>query len=234
MIKSLLLSFILVLSYAHADESQNEGLMQDFDSLGGNKVLLEKAQVLAPDQKVTIVQNRIVERSRRWELAPEAAMVLGGDSYVRTQALGMNVHYHINNRWSLGGKFNYNFNSLSSEGESMINDSQTLGKAIVPDIDYPKNQSLLLVNWYPIYGKLNLLDKGVLHFDIYALLGGGNVQLASGQTDTYTAGGGIGFWVSQHLTARLEMRYQQYKVQRLTDSPTLGITAASAQMGYLF
>ncbi|MEI7973586.1 MAG: hypothetical protein WCH11_04380, partial [Bdellovibrio sp.] len=52
-------------------------LLQDFDSLGGNKVLLEKAQALNPEQNVYVVQDRIVSRKNRFEIAPEFHSVLG-------------------------------------------------------------------------------------------------------------------------------------------------------------
>ena len=228
--KHIIFSIIILASInTYADE-----LMKDFDSLGGNKILLEQAQALQPDQKVSIVQNRIVSREKRVEVAPEAGLVLGGDSYVQTRSMGLNGHYHFNPRWSLGLKYQTNFNSLSPEAESMINDSQTLGKALVPDIDFPKQQGFALINWYPFYGKVNVLDKGIAHFDVYGLLGYGNVQMKTSTSDAWTVGGGIGFWLSQHLTTRLEMRYQTHKAQRLTGPSQLHLTVASFQMGYMF
>ena len=81
---------------------------------------------------------------------------------------------------------------------------------------------------------MNLYDLGVTHFDIYAVLGGGQVFLNSGNAPTYTAGGGIGFWFSQHLSTRAELRYQGYKAKRLDGEAQMSLTVADIQVGYLF
>lgn len=208
-------------------------LMKDFDSLGGNEALIEKAKVLQPEKSEYIVQNRTVDRRNRVEIAPEFTSVMGGDAYLRTQMMGMNAHYHITPRWSAGVKYGYMANQLRPEGENLITDTTVTGKAFIPAIDYPKQEILALINWYPIYGKMNLLEKGVLHFDLYLLAGAGQIELKSGNKTTYTAGTGIGMWFSQHLTSRLEFRYQNYKATNYTGENNMDLTLASLQMGYL-
>lgn len=212
---------------AHAD------ILQDFDTLGGNDVLLDKARALQPEMSVGVVQSRIVNRKRRLELSPEYSNVLGGDAYNNTQNIGFNAHYHFTPQWSVGVKYNYSMNELRPEGEHLIKDSTTLGKTLVPEIDYPKQQYMALVNWYPIYGKMNLYDLGVSHFDIYALAGVGQVQLKSGDASTWTAGGGLGLWLSQHLSTRLELRHQSYTAKRYTGDVNMNVTVAGVQVGYL-
>jgi outer membrane beta-barrel protein len=92
---------------------------------------------------------------------------------------------------------------------------------------------MMLINWYPIYGKMNLYDLGVVHFDVYALAGAGQMELKSGPTISYTGGGGIGFWVSQHLSTRLELRYEGYTAKRFTGDTNMNTTVAGIQIGYM-
>ncbi len=228
-LKILSLSAMLLVSgrVAAAD------IMQDFDTLGGNDVLLEKAQALNPEAQIRIVQDRVVVRRNRFELAPEFSSVLGGDAYNRTSNLGLNVHYHITPQWSLGLKYNYSFNSLRPEGEYLLTDVSVDGKARIPDIDYPKQQAMLTVNWYPIYGKMNLYELGVVHFDVYAIAGAGQVDLKSGMITVYTGGAGFGLWVSQHLSTRFELRYEGYTAKRFTGDTQMNTTVAGIQVGYL-
>lgn len=218
---------------APAASGTNGGLLKDFDTLGGNDVLLDKARALNPDSTISIVQDRIVNRRRRLELAPEVANVLGGDAYNSTTMFGINAHYHITPRWSVGAKYSYDTNKLRKEGQYLIDDTSVTGTGVIPQIDFPKSELMALVNWYPIYGKMNLYDLGVAHFDIYALGGAGQIQLNSGSTMTYTAGGGIGLWWSQHLTTRAELRYQTYEAQRYTGATRMNLTVAGIQIGYL-
>jgi len=227
MVRVIGFAVLCMISPAKAD------LLQDFDSLGGNDVLLERAQALNPEANIRVVQDRIVDRRHRLEFAPEYANVLGGDAYNTTHMIGLNAHYHITPHWSLDAKYDYAFNQLRREGEFLIGDTSAHDKGVIPDIDYPRSQVLATLSWYPIYGKMNLYDLGVAHFDVYALAGGGQILLKSGAQSTYTAGGGIGFWVSQHLTTRFEARYQTYKATRFNGTVDMNTIVAGVQIGYL-
>lgn len=234
----VLLAIVAVQSRAQAaDEStstkSNSGLMKDFDTLGGNDVLLDKARELNPESTVSIVQDRIVDRRKRFEIAPEFTSVLGGDAYNKTNTLAINAYFHITPRWALGAKYSYDMNQLRPEGQNLIDQAVASGSNTIPEIDFPKSEALALVNWFPIYGKMNLYDLGVAHFDIYAVGGAGQVSLKSGSTMTYTAGGGVGFWFSQHLSTRAELRFQTYNAQRSTGETRMNLTVASIQIGYL-
>lgn len=234
---TLLLLFVSITASAQEAKETPEA---DFDSLGGNTILLEKAKALEPDKNITIVQARTVNRRHRVEIAPEFSGTFGGDAYSQTKSVGLNVHYHFTPRFSVGLKYNYAFNSLTSEGEAMVdravadfNADTENPSSPYPEIDYVKDEALALLSWYPIYGKINLFEKSVVHFDVYALGGGGQVRLSSGPTTTYTAGGGIGFWISQHFSTRLEMRYQNYTAKYIDGDKPLDLTVGSLQMGWM-
>lgn len=224
---------ILALSLGFCPLVATADIMEDFDKLGGNDVLMEKAKALEPDTQISVVQDRVVRRNNRFEFSPELTSVVGGDSYLDTRGVGLNVHYHINPHWSLGVKYSSLYNEFSPEGKNLINDSGLLGKNIVPEVDYPKDQTLATVAVYPIYGKLNMFNRGIAHFDVYALAGYGTLNLRSGTASTWTAGGGLGFWISQHFTTRFEMRYQTYDTQRSTGTSAMDLSVVSMQMGYL-
>lgn len=231
---SLIIFFVSLSAFA---QEQKEA---DFDSLGGNTILLEKAKALEPDQNVSIVQVRTVDRRHRVEIAPEFAGTFGGDPYTNTKTIGLNINYHFTPHWSVGLKYNYAFNSLTPEGEAMADrayDNYIANpespNSPYPEMNYLKDETFALLNWYPIYGKLNLFDKSVVHFDLYALGGYGQARLRSGTTPTYTAGGGVGFWITPHFSTRLEMRYQNYTAKYPTEEKNLNLAIGSVQMGWL-
>lgn len=232
--KKLILALALISGF-----EANADIMQDFDSLGGNDVLLDKAQSIRPESKIQVVQDRIVDRRSRNEFALETGMVAGGFSYLDSNFVGLNYQFHITPRWSIGAKYSYYFNELSPEGKSLISKydqlaaGQNTDTPYVPELDFPEQSYMALVNWYPFYGKLNLYDLGILHFDFYLLGGYGQVQLDSGDTDTWSAGGGMGMWFSQHLTSRFEVRYQNYAVESFEGSRALDLTVLSLNLGYM-
>ncbi len=224
MIKKTLL--ILVLMWlgrtAHAD------ILQDFDSLGGNDVLINRAKVLRPDKDIKIVQNRVVDRRWRSEFSAGYSNVIGGDSFLQSQMLNLDYHLHINPYWQVGVSYFSAYNKLSSEGKYLIDQN-----GLVPDVDQPDSGYEVIGNFAPFYGKVNMFGLGVAQFDVYAILSYGNIKLNSGDTPTYTWGGGLGLWMSQHLSARLEIRQRFYEAQRFGGSSEINTTNAGLSFGYL-
>lgn len=214
---------------------------KEFEGLGGNRVLLDKAKEFNAGQEVSVVQERLVPRRNRFEFAPEFSGTFGGDTYTRTQAAALNVHYHITPRWSVGLKYAYHFNNeLTAEGKATARRAQdeferdrNSPTAAVPIVSYAKTEMFGLLYWYPIYGKMNLLDKGIAHFDVYTMAGYGQVELNTGTAPSYTGGLGLGVWWTRHFSSRAEMRYQTYEAKYLEQSQRLDLAVASLQLGWL-
>jgi outer membrane immunogenic protein len=222
---------MMVSSVSHAD------LLEDFDSLGGNDVLLEQAKALIPETEVRVVQERVVSRRNRFEVTGGYSNYISGDTYLTTQSLDLGVQYHINPRISLGAHYFEGFNGMTSEGEAygrtIAGITGSNGEPHIPDFDPIQNGYYGSVNFYPFYGKLNLLGRAVVHFDPYLMGGFGNVNLVSGTTDLTLYGAGVGFWLSQHLSTRIEFRQQSYEAQRYSGGQKLNLSVGSITLGYL-
>ena len=234
------LSFVLlaVTLSACVAKADRINLKKDLDGLGGNDAIVERARLMSADQKVRVVQNRLVDRNMRLEIGANYGLVAGGDSYYNTQNIGANLDFHLNPHWSVGGRYSKSFNSLTAEGQQVFNDAaqrQAAGDLSyhVPDIDYPLQTLLGVVSWYPIYGKLNLFDASVVHFDVYTLAGYGTKWLQSGQAGTLTAGGGLGIWLSQYVAMRLEGRWENYQDQVYTGARTENTAVFTTTLGIL-
>lgn len=211
---------------------------QDIDALGGNEDLMERAAALNAETRSRIVQSRVVDRHHRLELGVLYGGNAGGDSYLQSQMFGASMDYHINPRVSLGVRYNNYRNDLTPEGQRVFDQAREAysqgGRAyVIPDIDYPLESLIATVNWYPIYGKTNLLDWGIAQFDMYLLGGGGQMKLSSGSTSVMTGGAGLGFWINQHVTARAELRYQNYKDQVITGSRNIQSVVGTLALGWI-
>jgi outer membrane immunogenic protein len=243
----LLLSGILLVSNVvtaqdAANQTQNQSAVSDadFDSLGGNQIIIERARALQPQAELKIVQERTVNRRHRFELSPEFSGTFGGDTYNRTRSVGLNLNYHIVPTWSVGLKYNYAFNDLTNEGRDMARRANedyeknpSAPDAAYPEINYPKSETMALVNWYPVYGKMSWLEKKVTQFDFYMIGGYGTISLRSGDTSTYTMGLGLGLWLSQSISSRLEIRHQKYQAKYSDGTKDMDLAVASAQIGWL-
>lgn len=194
-------------------------LTKEMDALGANKDLLKKAKAIDPQNRVRIVQNRDVDRHMRLELGLNGGMVTGGDPYTNSNVLGGQMDFHLTPHWSVGARYYNISNSLNGEGKKVFEDAEAKRAANQtgfrqPGIDWAKDAWLGVINWYPIYGKMNLFDAGISQFDIYFLGGAGQINLNSvGPTPLYTAGGGVGLWLTNHFATRLEARWQGYRDQ---------------------
>lgn len=222
---------LMVSHAAHADTSS------ELESLGNNEKIVRRANQLDSRSRVGIVQGRTVPRNWRLEAGVNYGPVAAGDSYLLTQNLGGQLDLHINPKFSLGVRYSKAFNQLTQEGKQRFENArvaQANGETFrVPKIDYPEQTVMGMINWYMLYGKINLFDWSVVQFDIYSLAGYGQVKLSSGNTNTWTAGGGIGFWLTKHVSSRFELRYQNYADQGNDSSRNLNLIVANAGLGVL-
>jgi len=215
----LTLTFISLFSGPLAmSDNQKIDMKKDFSTLGDNDAVEQRAKALDPKNKYKVVQGRAVDMNMRLEMGVNYGLTSGGDPYYSTQTLGANLDFHINPNWSVGGRYYHSYNALNSEGQAAFQSFANGFNNNVPAIDYPSDTTLGVINWYPIYGKLDLFGQ-VTHFDIYFLGGYGVTNLSSGPAGTVAAGGGFGFWFTQHITARIEARYQEYNDHPYFDLP---------------
>jgi outer membrane immunogenic protein len=150
----------------HPQKSTKINIEQDVDTLGGNEDLIKMAHQLKSSTRTRIVQDRIVDRRNRVELALSYGAILGGDSYLQTQNLGFTVNYHFTPRWSLGMQYSDFTNNLTPEGKrvfSQYRQNQAAGgiPAYAVDVDYPINATMAVVNWYPFMVKQAFLTWGL-------------------------------------------------------------------------
>lgn len=241
----ILLTALLVCSFVQTAQAARTksapkkiNASEDIDTLGGNKDLMDMAGRIQSTSRSRIVQERIVDRRNKVELGLSYGGIMGGDAYLRTQSIGFSMDYHITPRWSIGGRY-YDFgSSLTPEGERIKKASEEAkangGIANPFNVDTPQSAMMAVVNWYPIYGKTSFLDLGVTQFDLYLLAGGGSMELASGNTGLYTAGLGVGAWMSRHLSIRSEIRYQKYDdMPDRTVARSVDTAAATISIGWI-
>ena len=235
--KFLTLTIFLFSMMANAKGAKS--VSQDMDSLGANQELLMKAKAMDPGNRVRVVQNRQVNRNWRLELGLSYGTVAGGDSYLNTNNLGGQIEMHINPRWSVGARYYNSANSLTPEGKRVMseasNRSANKEEYTIFDSDYVKSTTFGTISFYPIYGKMNLFDWAITQFDMYLMAGYGQVQLGSGNSQTWTAGTGFGIWLTSWMASRLEVRYQNYhdKITSTSANRNLDLMVVTGSIGFL-
>ena len=217
---------------------QQQDLTQQLDGMNGDQDVIRRAKEMSTDGRVEVVQNRAVDRTNKHEFSANYGAAAFGDTYLLSQTFGAQYDYHITNHWSLGARFYSYNNSLTSEGENAMSTAsqrQASNQSYrYPQIDEPKHVTFATVTWYPIYGKTNMFDWTVVHFDFYTVGGVGSMQLNSGQTVAFTGGGGLGLWWTDWLTSRLEIRWMGYEDRHFDGNRRLNVAIATFGMGVMF
>lgn len=233
------LSACLISSQAFSSASE------DLEGLGANRQIKDRAAHLENRTRIGVVQGRAVDRNWRMELGASYGPVAYGNSYLYTQNAGLNADLHINPRFSLGFRYSRAFNQLTNEGKSQFDQARATntssGAFQKPQVSYPEDEMMGVVNWYMTYGKVNFFDMKTVQFDLYSLAGYGQVKMTtdinnkldSAWTSTWTAGLGLGFWLSQHFSIRFEGRYQTYADQVYTGSRNLNLIVGTVGLGVL-
>ena len=218
-------------------QQSTDSILSSIDSLGTNQPLAEKAKAIDGKNKVSVVQNRLVDRDMRLELGASYGLATGGDSYINTQNLGFMADFHIVPQFSIGVRHSQYYNELTNEGKRVFDDAQKKQAAgdpyTKPDVDYPLSSTMGVFTVYPLYGKLNFFNIGVTQFDLYMLAGYGQMQTSSGYSATWTAGGGVGIWWTNLITSRLEARQQGYEDKIYTGNRQQSVTHFTAGIGFL-
>lgn len=231
-LKVFILSALLFPHFSWAEESVEHKL----DQLGGNAQLYEKAKILSPEEQVTVVQDRWVSRKNRSEFLADYSYFLNGSSYLETQALGLGYQFSFNQYFSIGAKYFSAFNGVSKEGQALVNNDfperLPSSKAIIPDLDPVQSGYYGLLTWSPIYGKMRVASQ-VVHFDVYGQGGYGQVTTKNISSPSLVYGLGISFWLTQHFSARLELRQQTYKTKPFSGEQDLRPTISSLSLGYM-
>lgn len=213
-----------------ANVASAKSLNNRLDKLGGNKELYRKTKAMDPKNKFRVVQKRAVDRYWRLEIGGNYGMHAWSDPYVETSTWGGFADLHINPKWSVGARYNKHSNSLTSEGQRIYDNYNNGLAPTFQGVDLPESSTFGVISFYPMYGKLNLFDSAVAQFDVYLMGGAGQMELNSGPAQAWTAGGGVGVWMSNHFATRLEVRYQAYEdqiAQNVTRDQNMVVTTLS-------
>lgn len=230
----LLMGGMLVGRSAMAQSNSNS-----LNTLGDQSQVMQKARPSIPANTYRVVQKRVIERDFRSELGISVGTVAsGGDSYYETSNLGLQYDFHLNTRFSLGLRYQMNFNKLTPEGKRVYDRAEQMAAAnnnnyVVPDLDQPLSTALATISFYPVYGKVSWFESTVSYFDFYVMAGGGQTQLKNGSSPLLTGGLGMGMWWNQYLTSRFEARYQTYEDQIFTGKRRIEGAVATFTMGLL-
>ena len=147
-------------------------------------------------------------QNRRFNLKHEINLEVGVlpiNAFTKGLTLGGGYTYHFNDLWAWEiAQFHYAFGLDTSLKQQLVENFQVQPTQIT-SLNYFGSSSLVLK---PLYGKLALSNRWVLHMEVYLDLGPAIGVYTNPQLLTFglNAGGGFRFHLSEHVSLRLDFR----------------------------
>jgi outer membrane beta-barrel protein len=178
---------------------------------------LEKKYWSAKDDDFTVVQNRAFTKDKRFFAAVMGGMLIN-DSYAVGTGMTGSIGYHFSERW--GMEFSILRTSLKG------NDSTTefiQRYKVAPNHNQTRSVSTLSALWMPIYGKISLLDKKIIYYDMGLGIGIGQTayeqQVARGgemkTAPHYSIDVVQQYFFNEHFSIRFDFKNQFSTQQRV-------------------
>lgn len=170
------------------------------------------------DTEAGVVQNRLYTKKRKFELG-----VMGGvsnqDPFIDVRLLGLLMGYHFSEYWAANliyWKYYVGENTAQKEFRTKsgggVNNNHPLSY-------YGGEVSASL-----LYGKLSMIGKKIIYFDLHLLAGAGMMNTETGQYFAPHVGIGQKIFLSRKTAFRFDYRMQRYN-DRIKDKqrdPALG------------
>ena len=164
-----------------------------------------KKQYWNDESQYEVVQNRLYPKSGRIEFQVYGGSV-SSDPFIATTFLGATLGYHFNEYVSVHAMVNRDF-SVKSSALGVLEAPPTLTTTNT-NPTYWKYGGEVVGSL--IYGKLSLLGKAILYYDLHVLGGAGISMTETGNYFSQWAGIGQQVYITRWLAWRIDYRLFHY------------------------
>lgn len=206
-----LLSAGLAVSNAVAAEKQKSSTddsAPSADSSGAERVnvenIKEKYWARGDETELGVVQNRAYSKDRKWEVGVYGGAVLT-DPFLNVANLGVTFGYHFSEYFSVRANLWKDFASGSTALSTFQSTVQATTNYNKPKAYYGGEAVGSL-----LYGKLSVLGKSIIYFDLHVLGGLGLTNTENGTYFTPHVGVGQQVYLSKSVSVSLDYRLMYY------------------------
>lgn len=132
---------------------------------------------LAPFSEISVIQKRFMPKTNRVQFNG-AITTITNDPFFNTTGFAGRIGYFFSEAWGLEG----NYYALSTEDRQTTKELKTIQGVQTQNLVYPKSFLGLDLVYVPIYGKISLLNKSIIPFDLYFAAGFGSTQTQAGES----------------------------------------------------
>jgi outer membrane beta-barrel protein len=168
------------------------------------------------ESEMAVVQNRLYTKEGKLELGVFYANQVG-DPFLVIRNAGGTLAYHFTEEWALSavGWKSWTRNSTAYDAFVAAAGADT-------GSDDPKYFVGGEVVFSPIYGKLSLIGKAILYYDLHVMVGAGSITQLNGSYLAPLLGIGQQIYLNKTVALRLDYRWMTYNEilkNRITGAP---------------
>lgn len=167
------------------------------------------------DSELRVVRNRFYVKERRFELGTSVG-VTSTDPFLSVRNFGGQFGYYFSEYISLSFVAWKHFTRPSSALEELENNLKTTANT-----NYLKYFYGGIIGYSPFYGKLSLLGKAIIYFDLQINAGLGKTRTETGYNLTPILGVGQQFYISKDFSLKLDYRFSYYRESVFNKSNTV-------------
>lgn len=137
---------------------------------------------------IRVYQQRPLMKAGRLELGGLGGISMNDQAFVHVSS-GISTHYHITEAWGIGASYNKYYRMRTG-----LEDVLTQEFGVFPERKFRDFYAGGEVTWSPIYGKMLVVESGIVHFDLYFVGGAGAMRtFTQGAEGDIRVSGNVGF-----------------------------------------
>ncbi len=180
-------------------------------SLGGAEevnveAIKQKYWARGDESELGVVQNRMYSKEKKFTLTPYVGSV-SSDPFLSVKTIGGEFGYNLSEYLSVSLLYLKYFVSESSAQEGLNEALAAKGSpGIIPPTNYTKSYIGGEVAASVLYGKLSLVGKAIIYYDLYLLAGLGVTQTENASSFTPSFGVGQQVYLNKWSALRFDYR----------------------------
>lgn len=171
--------------------------------------LKQKYWATGEEADLQVVQNRKYSKANKFEVGIYAGTI-SSDPFLTTKNLGGRLGFNITEYIAVSALLWKSFPKNSSATEQLERDTIFNGRAVTANTNPTKSYMGGEFNFIPIYGKLSLLGKLIIYYDLKLSGGLGMTKTETGNYFTPSFGIGQKIYITNNIALALDYRYMRY------------------------
>lgn len=168
---------------------------------------LSQLAQLSAFEDIAIIQRKFLPKTERFELSGSSMFTMN-NPFFNNMGASLRLGYYFTEE--LGIEFNFTTLNVS---EKDVTENLVKRSIKTDTLVKPENYVGVTFKWAPIYGKMALVDKKIIPFDIYFAAGLGQTKTQDSNALTFTGSTGQLFAITKSIAFKWDLTVNVYSAE---------------------